>query len=238
MEYVHGLLSVNCRLHTHLEVETCSCWTGGGKSCHFSIPQAVPWNSPQLPASDNCHFSSLDPSDWIYAWTALRCYLWHLHRIQTSGSQRPFIQDAPDHCPSHRNTGWVRLGRTLGGRLVQILVQIQPARCLGPGTNSFWMGPKREIPQYRWETRASAVCSMHEQKWMLRFGCCKSEIPILPLGEGSQHLLYLTGTAIAEMMRKQKFSVSPWVTFWQLKQKFYSTKHSNSIPQKFCIQTS
>lgn len=73
VEYVHGLLPINYWLHAHLRVEICSCWTGGGKSSHFSIPQPMPWNSPQLPASNNCHFSSLGASDCIYAWTTLRC---------------------------------------------------------------------------------------------------------------------------------------------------------------------
>lgn len=238
VEYVHGLLPVNYWLHAHLRVEICSCWTGGGKSSHFFIPQPMPWNSPQLPASNNCHFSSLGASDCIYAWTTLRCYLWHLHSIQSggcSGSQRPFIQDAPDHCPFQGNKGWLRLERTLGGHLVQIPCASR-ASCLGLGTNSFWICPKREIPQHLWETYASVARSMHEQKWMLHLGCCKSEISILPLGEQSQPRLYLIGTA--ELMTKQKSSVSPWVTLWQLKQKFYSTKHLNCILQKLCIQTS
>lgn len=225
----------------HLRVEICTCWTGGGKSSHFSIPQLVLWNSPRLPASDNRHFSHLATYNYIYAQTALRCYLWHLHSIQTrgcSGSQRPFIQDAPDYFPFDRITSWFRLERTLGGHLVQI-PWASRASCLGPGTSSFWVCPKMEIPQRLWETsRASTVCSMHEHKWMLHLGCCKLEIPILPLCAGVQPLLCLKGTAIAELMAKQKSWVSPWVTLWQLKKKFHSTKYLHSIPQKLCIQKS
>lgn len=106
VEYAHGLLLVSYWLHTHLSVEICTCWTGGGT---VSIPQPVLWNSPQLPASSNCHFSCLGALDCIYTRAILRCYLWHLHSIQSrgcSGSQRPFIQDAPDHRSFDKTIGW------------------------------------------------------------------------------------------------------------------------------------
>lgn len=178
VEYGHGLLPVTYWLHTHLRADICTCWTGGGKSSHISIPQPVVWNSPQLPASNNS-------AVWVLLIAFMR-YGFEVLPVTSPqyADQRLQWQWEAVHPRCTRPLPiWQkhRLEKTLGGHLVQI-PWASRASCLGPGTNNFWVCPKREIPQHLWETCASTLCSVCEHKWMVHLGCCKL---VLPLGAGA-----------------------------------------------------